>query len=440
MSEYSNKSSIHDEPWRTYGLREPVVAEFLSKHMHMSLVVTTVDIAPDGSMRKEHSITENVALWDFLNSKPPSQVALRVLLVKELSAEALQILSTALGIHLGFWAWVASDQASDGFWLNTHNDGKILSFDLPCFEFYSADKSPPARVVREGRLKQLSSRHRLFGNGSSLGNGPVGYDAYINRRVTSYLVPMDGMHTFLFFSEDCQFASSFPLHKTVHSDPISTEWLLHELKQTDPALRAQYTEEPIGLILAIVTKLLKTWHVFTVHIQRDLENIDGTLPESLPIELPERNLYDVGNYLHRDIVQTLFRFTQQLGKYDGYLKYLCNGTKERFRPRKFMHDVGNLNNNVTDLRRRMDVSMERGNMSLTLINNYIALQQARLASEQARISVYMAQVQRQNSQSSRRLSVVATIFLPLSFATVRPPCPSFSSPTLAHPGIGYSHG
>ena len=42
--------------------------------------------------------------------------------VKELSGEGLQILSTALGIHLGFWAWVISDDASDGFWLNTHSE------------------------------------------------------------------------------------------------------------------------------------------------------------------------------------------------------------------------------------------------------------------------------------------------------------------------------
>jgi hypothetical protein len=42
--------------------------------------------------------------------------------VKELSAEGLQILSTALGIHIGFWAWVISDDASDGFWLNTHSE------------------------------------------------------------------------------------------------------------------------------------------------------------------------------------------------------------------------------------------------------------------------------------------------------------------------------
>jgi putative SOS response-associated peptidase YedK len=42
--------------------------------------------------------------------------------VKELCGEGLQLLSTALGIHFGFWEWVISDDASDGFWLNTHSE------------------------------------------------------------------------------------------------------------------------------------------------------------------------------------------------------------------------------------------------------------------------------------------------------------------------------
>lgn len=94
---------------------------------------------------------------------------------------------------------------------------------------------------------------------------------------------------------------------------------------------------------------------------------DSNLPEGLPAELPEHNLYDVGTYLHRDIVQTMFRFAHQLGKYEGYLKYLCNGTTDQFRPKVFAHDVANLMNNVADLKRRMEISKERANMSLTLV-------------------------------------------------------------------------
>jgi len=54
------------------------------------------------------------------------------------------------------------------------------------------------------------------------------------------------------------------------------------------------------------------------------------------------------------------------------------------------------------------------------INNYICLQQARLASSQAETAMKMARLQQENSQSSRHLSIVATLFLPLSFASVRP--------------------
>ena len=73
------------------------------------------------------------------SDKDPSKTSLRILcvlfqvlnvsvnrpyansLVKELSAEGLQILGTNLGIHLGFWTWVTSKQASDSYWLNTHS-------------------------------------------------------------------------------------------------------------------------------------------------------------------------------------------------------------------------------------------------------------------------------------------------------------------------------
>ena len=164
------------------------------------------------------------------------------------------------------------------------------------------------------------------------------------------------------------------------------------------------------------------------------------MPESLPTELPAHNLYDIGSYLHRDIVQTLHRFTLQLGKYDGYLKYLCTGTRDHFRPKMFLADVENLKNNVADLRRRLDGCRDRGNGSLALvrafrclllhgaqpgcvfgqINNYISLQQARLAHDQAAIAARVAIIQQRDSQSNMRLSVVATVFLPLSFAAVGP--------------------
>lgn len=68
---------------------------------------------------------------------------------------------------------------------------------------------------------------------------------------------MNGMHTFMFFSEDCLSVSSFEMYTTPKTDPISTEWLLHELKLASPEQRKTYVQEPLGLILAIVAKLLK---------------------------------------------------------------------------------------------------------------------------------------------------------------------------------------
>jgi hypothetical protein len=157
------------------------------------------------------------------------------------------------------------------------------------------------------------------------------------------------------------------------------------------------------------------------------------------LSLPEHNLYDVGTYLHRDIVQALYRFHQQLGKYEAYLKYLRSGTKENFRPQFFLNELSYLDSNVRDLQGRIATCKDRANGSLSLvrvaflslkhlhckilienqINNYIALQQARLANEQARIASQVAVIQMRDSQSTKRLSIAATIFLPLTFATVR---------------------
>jgi hypothetical protein len=52
------------------------------------------------------------------------------------------------------------------------DDGKILSFDLPCLEFYATAIMPTTGVVREGRLKHISSQHRLFGTGLDQGMFP----------------------------------------------------------------------------------------------------------------------------------------------------------------------------------------------------------------------------------------------------------------------------
>jgi hypothetical protein len=201
----------------------------------------------------------------------PSPI-IRNRVVKELSAEAMQMLSTALNIHLGFWSWVTSDDAAEGSWLNTHGElcskvphyclesndnednGRILSFDLPCFEFYTAGCHTKG-VLRQGRLKHLSSQHRLY--------GPLPYTqatecgVYINRRVSVYLVPNNGCHTFVYFSEDCRAVSSIPLRDHPRTDPISTEWFIGTLKETPPEIFLAYQKEPVGIILNILRRLMK---------------------------------------------------------------------------------------------------------------------------------------------------------------------------------------
>lgn len=96
---------------------------------------------------------------------------------------------------------------------------------------------------------------------------------------------------------------------------------------------------------------------------------DDSFPEHLPTRLSEKKLYEIGTFLHRDVVQTLYQFAQQLGKFDAYLKYVCNGTKDHFRPKSFLQEVVNLTYNVVEMRRRLEVCKDHGHMSLTLVGS-----------------------------------------------------------------------
>lgn len=83
-------------------------------------------------------------------------------LVKEMSGEALQLMSTALGIHLAFWAWVASEQASDGFWLNTHSKSAVgriyLNITITDYHFQMMVKFCPSIYLALNSI--LRKRHR----------------------------------------------------------------------------------------------------------------------------------------------------------------------------------------------------------------------------------------------------------------------------------------
>ena len=72
-----------------------------------------------------------------------------------------------------------------------------------------------------------------------------------------YLVPKGHCYNFIFFSEDCQGISSVDLDHHSRTDPMSTEWFLEMVKELDPSMLEMYTEEPVGLIIRMVTRLLR---------------------------------------------------------------------------------------------------------------------------------------------------------------------------------------
>ena len=84
----------------------------------------------------------------------------------------------------------------------------------------------------------------------------------MNRRISVYLVPKQDYYTFLFFSEDCSSTSTVRLDSHPSTDPVSTEWLLGKLKDTDPAQLVKFTKEPVGMILEVITQLLRCEDTF----------------------------------------------------------------------------------------------------------------------------------------------------------------------------------
>jgi len=129
------------------------------------------------------------------------------------------------------------------------------------------------KVVREGRLKQLSSRHRFYGSGLTGGMlfdqtvlarcltlevaSVQSHDVYINRRTSGYLIPMNGFYTFVYLAEDCRAVSSLPLQPTERTLPLCTEWFMRNLKEAETETLIKFTKEPVGIILEVVKQLLR---------------------------------------------------------------------------------------------------------------------------------------------------------------------------------------
>jgi hypothetical protein len=68
---------------------------------------------------------------------------------------------------------------------------------------------------------------------------------------------MNGMHTLIFFSEDCKANSTFPMRSGHSTDPVSIRFFLDMLKDSEQSHRARFADEPIGMIVAVITKLLR---------------------------------------------------------------------------------------------------------------------------------------------------------------------------------------
>jgi len=76
---------------------------------------------------------------------------------------------------------------------------------------------------------------------------------------------MNGYHTFIYFSADCRAVSSLQLVSQASADLPSTEWLLDMLKELEPTMLVNLAQEPVGLILKIIRRLLG-YQIFSVVI------------------------------------------------------------------------------------------------------------------------------------------------------------------------------
>jgi hypothetical protein len=88
------------------------------------------------------------------------------------------------------------------------------------------------------------------------------YNLYYNRRVSGYLVPMNGYHIFIYFCEDCYSISTLKIEPSACTESPSTEWFLEVLKELDPTSRKLFVKEPIELILELLRKLFRyeSWY------------------------------------------------------------------------------------------------------------------------------------------------------------------------------------
>lgn len=300
-----------------YGTAEPGVREFIDKYQTTSFKASYFEIRKGVGLGGENTFTDVHSLKQHLANPPDGLTQIRIITVAELSAHGLQMIGSFFGVHLDFWAWVTADDAADGYWLHNHNDGKTLCVDLTGIEFYQGPDLPNKMLLRDGRLKHLSSIHRFYGYEPSSGL----LNLLVNRRMSGCLLEHQGLPVFICFREDCQHISSVKLdlqssdrlggapHRTFYE-------VLQEVQTADQDTFKGLGEDPACLVAILQRELLHSWHDVANRLQNDLEHLDDLL-----IDSTETNAVPL--YLDRDIPHMLERFIYQMEAHEGRGRQAC---------------------------------------------------------------------------------------------------------------------
>ncbi|KIM72370.1 hypothetical protein PILCRDRAFT_16193 [Piloderma croceum F 1598] len=382
---------------------EPDLCEFMNKYQTASFKASCFEIRKDVGLGSKTTFTDVQHFRGYFSSPPDVLTQIQIIEVHELSAHGLQAIGSFFGIHLDFWAWITSDEAADGYWLHNHNDGKVLCFDLPGIEFYRGPNLPSKAFMRSGRLKQLSSLHRFYGD--ELASDGL-FNLFANRRVSVYLLKHNDLPVFIHFREDCQHISSLQL-KRDPADRIAGIFgktfyeKLQAALATDKDTYKGLGEDPICLVAMIQSELMLSWHHLAQRLQNDLEKLDNRLNYSA--------LEAVPLYLDRDITHMLERFAQHMEAHQGFVRYCISG-QNSLRPGIDATILLNrVDFNTQILQRRLQRLAKRiGGISNTMHNQ--------LANQRARLQRLDTQISLEQGRSVARLSLIATFFVPLSFS------------------------
>ena len=164
-------------------------------------------------------------------------------------------------------------------------------------------------LLRDGRLKHLSSLHRFYGDENSRGHSslhlcgikadlspnPLAAEGllslFANRRVSGCLLKHDDLPVFVCFREACQNISSVPLQHNssdrIGGAPHRTFYeVLQEVQATDRDTFKGLHEDPACFIAILQRELLLSWHDLANRLQNDLEHLVGFLEYIRCLNMP----------------------------------------------------------------------------------------------------------------------------------------------------------